>query len=125
MARLQGDLKERALQFGVQSLNAVTKFANDVRGWTVAKQVTRCSTSIGANIWEADSAYTDTDFAHGINVARKEANEALFWLELSKKTNLLDNQIVTTLSCEADELQRILGTIVRKTQQHTSTTRGV
>jgi len=118
MPRLQGDLKERTLQFGIDVLNAVTKLPNDVRGWTVAKQLSRSSTSIGANVWEADSAYTDADFAHRINIARKEANEVLYWLELSRKANLMDATLAGVLEAEVDELQRILGTIVRKTQEY-------
>ena len=121
--RLQGDLKERTLRFGIDVLNAVTKLPNDVRGWTVAKQLSRSSTSIGANVWEADSAYTDADFAHRINIARKEANEVLYWLELSKRANLLDAKFTDGLATEVDELQRILGTIVRKTQEFTSSNR--
>jgi four helix bundle protein len=123
MPRLQGDLKERTLRFGIDALDAVTKLPNDVLGWTVAKQLSRSSTSIGANVWEADSAYTDADFAHRINIARKEANEVLYGLELSKRANLLDAKFVNRLSIEVDELQRILGTIVRKTQEHTSANR--
>lgn len=120
MPRIQGDLKERTLQFGVDMLNAVTALPNDVRGWTVGKQLARSSTSIGTNVWEADSAYTDSDFAHRINVARKEANEVLYWLEVSKRAHLLDQSFVGRPVSEAEELQRILGTIVRKTRDFMS-----
>jgi four helix bundle protein len=121
--RIQGDLKERTLQFGIDVLNAVAKLPNDARGWTVAKQLSRSSTSIGANVWEADSAYTESDFAHRINIARKEANEVLYWLELSKRAGLLDSTLANILAAEVEELQRILGTIVRKTQEFTSSNR--
>lgn len=123
MPRLQGDLKERTLRFGIDALEAVTRLPNDVRGWTVAKQLSRSSTSIGANVWEADSAYTEADFAHRINIARKEANEVFYWLELSKRANLLDKTLANSLAAEVEELQRILGTIVRKTQEFTTSNR--
>jgi len=42
----------------------------------------------------------------------------LYWLELSRKANLMDATLAGVLEAEVDELQRILGTIVRKTQEY-------
>ncbi|MBU0717271.1 MAG: four helix bundle protein [Planctomycetes bacterium] len=118
MGRLTGDLKERTLQFGVDALAAVAELPNDARGWTVAKQLCRAASSIGANVWEADAAYSDADFAHKISIARKEANETQYWLSLAIRAELLPASTHAKLTNEAEELAKILGTIVRKTQEH-------
>ena len=118
MGRLTGDLKERTLQFGTKALAAVAELPNEARGWVVAKQLGRAATSIGANVWEADGALTDLDFAHKISVARKEASETEYWLELCKRSELLPAGLHSPLAAEADELAKILATIVRKTQDH-------
>ena len=118
MGRLIGDLKERTLLFGTQALAAMTDLPNEPRGWLVGKQLGRAATSVGASVWEADGALTDSDFAHKISIARKEANETLYWLELAGRTEMLNSQARATLAAEAEELARILGTIVRKTQEH-------
>ena len=77
MGRLTGDLEERTLCFGVETLAALAKLPNEARGWIIAKQLGKAATSIGANVWEADAALTDSDFAHKISIARKEASETL------------------------------------------------
>ncbi len=120
MGRLIGDLKERTLQFGTKALAAVAELPNEPRGWVVAKQPGRAATSIGANVWEADGALTDSDFAYKISVARKEASETEYWLELCKRSELLPAGLHAPLAAEAGELAKILATIVRKTQDHIS-----
>ena len=124
MSRLVGDLKERTLRFGVAVLGAITELPNDSRGWIIAKQLGKAATSIGANVWEADAALTDSDFAHKISIARKEAAETRYWLELTRRAELLPVKTQETLAGEATELVKILGTIVRKTQEHIRGSKG-
>lgn len=118
MGRSVGNLKERTLRFGVAALAAVEELLNEARGWIVGKQFARAATSIGANVWEADAAFTDSDFAHKISIARKEASETHYWLELARCTGLLSAETCAPL---VDELVKVLGTIVRKTQEHIKT----
>ena len=118
MGRLVGDLKERTLRFGAQAMAAAAELPNEPRGWIVAKQLGRSACSIGANVWEADAALTDSDSAHKISIARKEASETQYWLELARRLELLPAETHRTLGHEAEELTKILSTIVRKTQEH-------
>ena len=118
MGRLAGDLKERTLAFGRAAMAVIAEFPNEPRAWISAKQFGRAATSIGANVWEADAALTDADFAHKISVARKEASETQYWLELIRGSGLIPDVTRETLIVEARELTSILGTIVRKTQEH-------
>ena len=41
MTRFRGDLPERAFQFAKRILGVIDRLPNDVRGWTVAKQLIR------------------------------------------------------------------------------------
>ncbi len=118
MARLTGDLKERTLTFVAMVLEAVPSLPNDSRGWVIGKQVVRAATSVGANIWEADVAQSDSDFAHKISIARKEASETQYWLALIRRSKLLPQEVWSPLAAEAEELVRILSVVVRKTQEH-------
>ena len=116
MGRIIGDLKERTLCFAERAMEAVALLPHEQRGWIVGKQLGRCATSIGANVWEADAAFSDADFASKISIARKEANETLFWVELARRTRLLDGPLCPELADEAMEFARILGTIVQRIQ---------
>src|SRR5262245_26893537 len=47
-----------------------------------ADQVLRSGCSIGANVKEAQSAESKSDFIHKLKIASKEAEETEYWLEL-------------------------------------------
>ncbi len=111
MGRLTSNLKERTLQFGTDALAVVAHLPKDARGWIVGKQLGRSATSVGANVWEAD-------FAYKISVARKETSETQYWLELAGRSQLLPEPMQKELASEAEELIKILATIVRKTPEH-------
>jgi len=78
MSRIRGDLLERSFAFAVQILELVDRLPNGNKGWVLAKQLCRCGTSIGANLHEADHAFTTQDFAYKCNVALKESAETHF-----------------------------------------------
>jgi len=114
MGRIYGDLRERTLAFGERILHLTQSLPNDPRGWTIGKQVCRSGTSVGANVWEADAAHSDADFTYRISIARKEANETSYWLELAARANLVDREYANTLKSEAEELTRILGAVIKR-----------
>jgi four helix bundle protein len=118
MPRLTGDLKERTLAFGVRIMDVVRRLPHEQRGWIVGKQLGRAGTSVGANVWEADAAITDAEFTNKISIARKEACEVEYWLELGFHSAMLSHEDREALRQEAMELAKILGAIVRRTQEH-------
>lgn len=119
MGRLVGDLKERTLRFGVDVLAIVETLPSRTGGWVVGKPLAKSATSIGANVWEANAAVSDADFAHKISIAHKEANETQYWLELGRRSGMISSDVMACLNTEAEELVRILSTIVRKTRERT------
>lgn len=46
----------------------------------------------------------------------EEASETWYWLELCRRVRLFDGPAVASLLQEADELTRILSTLVKETQ---------
>ena len=118
MSRIQGDLKERTFAFAVAIMKLVDQLPNKPKGWEVGRQLIRSGTSIGANVREADSAFTERDFAHTCNIARKEAGETHYWLQLCTRSELLSGEDCDAAIREVDELVRILSSIVRKTLHH-------
>ena len=51
----------------------------------------RSGTSIGANIWEAQSSESRKDFGHKLKIADKEAKEVEYWLLLCKSSEHIKN----------------------------------
>ncbi|MFQ5490186.1 MAG: four helix bundle protein [Phycisphaerae bacterium] len=120
MGRIQGDLLERTFELAVAILRLARALPNNAQGWEVGRQLIRSGTSIGANVREADHALTRAEFAHKCSIARKEASETHYWLQLCQRTELLSGQHTVEAITEADELLRILSTVVKRTQERSA-----
>lgn len=81
----ENPLSEKSLEFAAQ----VVKFCIKVNGKTkeniITKQLIRSSTSIGANISEANYGLSRADFISKMQIALKEAAESEYWLKLLYK----------------------------------------
>ncbi len=83
-----------------------------------ARQLAKCGTGIGANVEEAQDAHTKKEFIRKMNIARGESREALYWLRLSRDTNMLAAARMENVIQEADEILRILVAIVRNARRN-------
>ena len=57
----------------------------------VSSQLIRSATSIGANIWEAQSSESRKDFIHKLKIADKEAKETEYWLLICKSSTQIES----------------------------------
>lgn len=87
---------------------------------TVANQLLRSGTSIGANIEEAQGAQSRADFISKMTIALKESRESLYWLKLLQASALADSNMLSTLTKESDELSKIIGAIVKNTKTNST-----
>lgn len=83
---------------------------------TLASQLIRSGTSIGANIEEAQAGQSKADFIAKMSISRKEARETLYWLRLLKAADIVEASKFDDITKEADELVRILTSIVKTSQ---------
>jgi len=84
--------------------------------YVLSKQILRSGTSIGANISEANGAISEADFSNKISIAYKECLETKYWLKLLKETNYITESKFNPLFENADELGKILFSILKKTR---------
>jgi four helix bundle protein len=106
------DIKQRTFQFGVRIVRLVGKLPRTVAGIEVGRQLVRAGTSVGSNTEEADGGVSRKDFVNHIRIARKEAKESRYWLNMIAAAGLLDDPEIGALTAEAGELVRILSGIV-------------
>lgn len=118
MSRIQGDLLKRTFDFSLLILNLTDDLPTVPKGWEIGRQLIRSGTGIGANVREADNAQSDAEFAHKGSIARKEAAETEYWLELCRASKILTGTTLEKAVREANELARILSTIVRTTENY-------
>jgi four helix bundle protein len=104
--------------FGARILKMVRALPRDVAGQMVARQLARSGTSIGANVEEAQGAQSRVDFARKMNIAMSEARETAYWLRLIGEAGLISLNRLRDIGQEADQLVRILTSIVKRSRQH-------
>ena len=73
-------------------------FPNQKKDTTIAKQLLRFATSIGANINEAVYGNSKADFISKLHISLKETGESIYWLTLLKRTNLIEYNFDELLS---------------------------
>ena len=101
-------LERRMLVFAADVIRALSRHRSLPR--PITKQLTRSSASIGANYAEACNAASKLDFRNKVYIAKKEAAETRYWIDLcAELTNRADWVV---LRQEAHELLVILQTIV-------------
>lgn len=107
------DLKERLLQFALSIINLTKKLEKNTANYVITSQIIRSATSIGANYEEADGARTKKEFIASVTIAKKEAKETKYWLNLVKLSNK-GIPILGLDQClqESDELIKILSKIL-------------
>ena len=81
---------------------------------TLCNQLLRSGTSIGANNAEACNAVSRQDFRSKSYIALKEARESLYWIELLKRNNYIDERQYQSIYEDCEELVKILVTRCKK-----------
>ena len=79
-------------------------------------QLLKSSTSVGANIHEAQYAQGTKDFISKFKIALKECNESEYWLELLFETNSIDENEFKKMQGACVELRRMLVATVTTTK---------
>jgi len=87
---------------------------------TLCNQLLRSGTSIGANNAEACNAVSRQDFRSKSYIALKEARESLYWIELLKRNNYIDERQYQSIYEDCEELVKILVARCKKLDQELS-----
>ena len=89
MSERNNPVLEKSFAFAVRIVKLYKYMMEEKREFTLAKQVLRSGTSVGANIEEAVGGYTKKDFRAKMSIAYKEIRETKYWLRLLKETEYL------------------------------------
>ena len=104
---MNSPLLDKSLDFATQIVLFYEAFSKTRKDTTIAKQLLRSATSIGANINEAVYGNSKADFISKLHISLKETGESVYWLKLLKNTNLIDYDFENLLSL-AEEIKRML-----------------
>jgi four helix bundle protein len=110
------DIGERAHAFAVRIVRLVNAMPRTLAGASIARQLIRAGTSIGANVHEARGSSSRKEYSRRMKIARSEAQETFYWIRLLGESDLFPKRRLAPLLQEADELIRILAAIGKKTE---------
>jgi four helix bundle protein len=118
------DIKKRSFQFAKRIIR-LCKYLEALRGTgrTMAVQLLRSGTSIGANIEEAYGGHSRADFIAKMVIAMKEARETHYWLRLLTETNATLAARLKPLVSEANQIVSILTAIIIRSRANSPRTR--
>ncbi|MDP3974383.1 MAG: four helix bundle protein [bacterium] len=108
------DLEVRTKTFSINVINLCKKLPYNFVNKTLFDQLIRSSTSIGANYREANETDTKKDFKNKIRIAKKEARETIYWLELLSNSNSEYQMEISSLLDESSQLMKIIASIYLK-----------
>jgi four helix bundle protein len=86
---------------------------------TMANQLLRSGTSVGANVEEGQAAQSRADFLNKLSIACKEARETHYWLRLLAATEIVGENRLNGLLDEANQITAILTAITKNTRVNT------
>ena len=101
-------LKDKSMAFAVQIVKLAKWLREEKKEFSLADQILRSGTSIGANLAEARHAASRKDFLAKCKISLKECSETLFWIELLERSVLLAPAQAKSLSVDCNDIRRIL-----------------
>jgi four helix bundle protein len=109
-------VKDKSFGFAIRIVRLNQFLLTEKKEYVLSKQLLRSGTSVGALIREAEQAETKKDFIHKMAIAQKEINESIYWLELLKKTDYLNQSEFKSLNTDAIEIIKLITSIIKSTK---------
>ncbi len=101
----ESKLRDLSVDFSVKAI----KLCETIKGhMSLVNQLERSSTSIGANIHEANYAHGKSDFIAKLQIALKECYETEYWLEVFVKSEIIDRNAAKDLYNQCGTIRRML-----------------
>jgi len=110
-------IKDKSFKFALRMVKLRQYLNKEKKEYSIADQVLRSGTSIGANVSEAEYAQSRADFISKMSIALKEANETRYWLKLLVFGEYLDEKLFKSLFSDCKELISILHSIVKSSKE--------
>ena len=108
---------EKSRKFAIKIYNLYKYLCDEKCEFTLAKQLLRSSTSIGANLTEAQYSVSKKEFLVKAAISLKECAETEYWLDLLKETNILSITEHNSIVEDCKEILRLLISIIKTTKQ--------
>jgi len=107
-SKVNEHVRIRAYKVALKTIKLINTFPNKKAFSSLADQLLRAITSIGANIIEAKSSSSRREFIKFYEIALKSANESKFWLCLIRDSKIGNQDLINKILQEVTEISKIL-----------------
>jgi len=105
-------IRTKSFQFALEIVDIYKYLVFVRKEYVISKQLLRSGTSIGAMVRKSEYAQSKPDFIHKLSIGIKECNESLYWLELLKQSEYLNEKKFHKLWSLGSENRKILSSII-------------
>jgi four helix bundle protein len=112
---VEGDkpnIAERSFTYALRVIKLNRELQRDEVGRVWGRQFLRSSTSIGANVHEAQGGQSKADFIAKMSIAHKEALETLYWIRLLQESRIIHADRLCDITDETQQIVRVLSSIL-------------
>jgi four helix bundle protein len=109
-------IKHKSFLFAIRIIKLYQYLCEVKKEFILSKQLLRSGTAIGALVRESQNAESKADFIHKLSIAQKECDETIYWLELLKETNYLNEKEFESIFNEAGELLKMIRSAILTTK---------
>jgi four helix bundle protein len=115
------DIHDRLLRFAIRIVKFCKILVKNPDNRVISDQLIAAGTSVGANMQEADAAFSKKDFINKVNISKKEIQETNYWLKVVEGAELINHeankQELLSLLKESEELKKIIGAILFRAKE--------
>ena len=101
-------MKKRTKAYALRVVRLAQVVSATKIGKTLADQLLRSGTSVGANYRAACRARSQADFVAKLKIVEEECDESLYWMELVSEAQLVPHSKIAKLYKEGEELLAIV-----------------
>ena len=109
---------DKSKEFSIRIIRLYKYLCDEKKEFILSKQLLRSGTSIGANIAEANCAFSKKDFLAKMYISFKECAETIYWLELLYKTDYLSENEFNSINSDCAEIQKLLSSITKSLKEN-------
>ena len=112
------DLIKRTMNFAIRIVKMTDHLPKNEMGGTLADQILRSATSVGANYRAACRSKSRKDFINKLKIVEEEMDETIYWISLIEECELIKPEKLSQLKVEANELLAIFVTSLKTAKEN-------
>lgn len=101
------EFRKRTFEFGIRCIRLAESLPNTPVAQTIAHQLIRAATSVGANYRAAIRSRSRADFISKMGIVEEECDEAVYWVEVILELGFVAEKRTRELLQEANEILAI------------------